>query len=84
MTDASPDGLAGDLQEHVYRIYANTSELDRERSRWVMNLEWLGECRKMPDVAGNPFYRPQPGIPEFLLGIPIEIRADGGAPHLER
>ncbi len=78
------DTLTGDLREHIFRTYANTPT-DELTSRWVMSLEWLNEVRKLDDSRGG-LHRPGPAIsaPEFLLGIPIEIREGGGPPHLER
>ena len=75
------DTLAGDLREYVYKAHADGP---RRNSRWVMNLEWLNELRRLDDSRGRLY---EPGLavsaPEFLLGIPIEVREDGGAPHLE-
>lgn len=78
---ADADSLAGDLKEHIFKTLANGPHQD---SHWVMNMEWLNELRKLED-HGGPLWRPSWTIsePQMLLGIPIEIRADGGVPHLE-
>ena len=73
--------LSGDLREHIYQTHANGPRRD---SRWVMNLEWFNEVRRIGDRQG-PLYHPGLTVsaPEYLLGIPIEVRDDGGVPHLE-
>jgi hypothetical protein len=82
---APPDTLSGDLREHIYRTYMDTSGPERHMSHWVMNLEWLNEVRRLDDPTGVLYH---PGLsasgPQMLIGLPIEIRDDGGPPHLER
>lgn len=52
--------------------------------QWVMNTEWLNECRKIDDRPSRFALHLLPtGVPETLLGLPIDIRDDGGMPHLE-
>jgi HK97 family phage major capsid protein len=77
------DSLAGDLRQHIYQAHADGP---RRKSRWVMNLEWFKELRRLDDSQGRVLYHPgvtEPFSPENLLGIPIVVREDGGAPHLE-
>ncbi len=80
------DDLPGDLREHIYRTWAATPAAEHKVSRWVMSLEWFTECRRLDGSSGRTLY--EPGIkvtgPEYLLGMPVEIREDGGVPHLER
>lgn len=59
-----------------------------ERGRgqcWVMNPEWLNEVRRVSDSGGRPLW--QPSIPlgslDALFGMPVVVKDDGGAPHLE-
>lgn len=76
------DSLAGDLRQHIYQAHAAGPRRD---SRWVMSAEWLNECRKLEDGSGHAVFQLRWTIdaPQTMLGIPIEIRADGGPPHLE-
>jgi hypothetical protein len=77
------DSLDGDLRTYLYRVYLETPH-DELSFHWVMSLEWLNECRRLDDSAGRLHV---PGLkvsgPEYLLGMPVEVRADGGVPHLE-
>ncbi len=80
------DTLSGDLYAHLLEsIYVHEPEA-RQGAHWVMNAEWLAESRKITDARGVPVWTPamSPGGPQILLGFPIEVRKDGGAPHLER
>jgi predicted phage gp36 major capsid-like protein len=74
--------LSGDLREHIYQSHANGP---RRNSRWVMSPEWLNETRRIDTAGGASFWAHLSGMsgPEYLLGIPVEVRADGGPPHLE-
>lgn len=65
------DTLSDALREHLYRTFGDTPAA--ERGHWVMNPEWLTECRRL--------WSPSAGT--ALLGLPIEISDDGGAPHIE-
>jgi HK97 family phage major capsid protein len=80
---------AGTLSSELYAylidaVYAHPADV-RRRSRWVMSTEWLLECRKMTDGRGRTLWEPSISVsgPELLLGYAIEVREDGGAPHLE-
>lgn len=79
------DDLPGDLREHIYRTWAATPAAAHKVSHWVMSLEWFNEVRRLDDSQGRSLYQPgmRVSAPEFLLGIPVEIRDDGGVPHLE-
>lgn len=79
------DTLSGDLYAYlVEAIYVHEPEA-RQGAHWVMNPEWLSECRQMTDGEGFPVWHPSMSLagPDVLLGFPIEVRKDGGAPHLE-
>ena len=58
---------------------------ERLGSHWVMNAEWLTELRGLLGPDGRPLWEPSASLsgPDILLGLPIEVREDGGAPHLE-
>jgi HK97 family phage major capsid protein len=91
MDDVVTDSLAGDLREHIYRqvletpLAAHGAVYDKLSFHWVMSLEWFKECRKLADAAGRALWEPGQRIsgPVYLLGMPVEIRDDGGVPHLE-
>ena len=69
------------LKQYIYETHANGPRRD---SRWVMSLEWLNELRRMEDAERVVWQPSQRNCdPETLLGIPIEIRKDAGAPRLE-
>ena len=76
------DSIAADLKQHIYRTYANGP---RRNSRWVMGPAWFNDLRRMEDAGDGVTYHPglRVGSPEMLLGIPVEVREDGGVPHLE-
>ncbi len=76
------DSLDGDLKRHIYQARADGPLYD---SHWVMNLEWFNEVRRLEDSAGRVLSEPGLTVsaPVFLLGIPVEVRDDGGVPHLE-
>jgi HK97 family phage major capsid protein len=79
------------LSEELYRslidsLYAVPPEQRRlPGMRWVMNDEWWHEVRRMSDSSGRPLFEPAllVGGPDLLLGKPVEVRPDGGVPHLE-
>lgn len=70
------------LHDHLFRELRETPFPERRHARWVMNQEWLDEITDM--VRAMP-YQPPPvfGEPVTLLGKPVDVRADGGVPHLE-
>jgi HK97 family phage major capsid protein len=76
--------LTSELRDYIYEAHAVMPAAQRQNARWVMNLEWFNEVRKLDDQRG-PVWRTGLGLamPETLLGLPFEIRDDGGAPHLE-
>ena len=79
--------LAEDVLYHVYFVHAETPAAERRRSRWVMSQEWLNEVRQADLASQRGMYWTGLGrdraAPEMLLGLPVEVREDGGVPHLE-
>lgn len=74
--------LTGALRSHLSQERASRRGV---KSRWVMSLEWFRECQQL-DAAppGRLWFPPLPADgPVTLLGLPVEIREDGGVPHLE-
>jgi hypothetical protein len=80
--------LSAELRTYLYdALSAHSVEFQRD-AHWVMSAEWFDECRRMTDSDGRPLWEPSmqrlyPEGPLLLFGILIEVRADGGAPHLE-
>ena len=69
--------LRPDLIRFILDAFYEIPPSRRWGYRWIMNQEWLDECRKIaepPRVAD---------IYLQLMGLPIEARPDGGVPHLE-
>ena len=73
--------IGADLAPHLHRALADA----QPGSRWVMNPEWRNECRRMDDTGTGPIWCPALSVtePDFLFGLPVEVRDDGGVPHLE-
>jgi hypothetical protein len=68
--------LTAELRDHLDRAMADGPR--GAGTRWVMSAEWLAEC-----LLIDPWSPLPTGRPETMLGIPIEVRDDGGVPHLE-
>jgi|HubBroStandDraft_2_1064218.scaffolds.fasta_scaffold05850_8 HK97 family phage major capsid protein len=85
MSIATADTLGADLFEHL--IFWVHEAPKAKRLQWVMNGEWLNECRRMTDGSGHPRNLMEPAFrldgPDYLLGVPVDVRDDGGVPHLE-
>ncbi len=62
--------IGEDLHRYLIDTYYSQPAVTRRVSHWVMNTEWYDECRKLGE-AGS-----------FLIGLPIEVRDDAGAPVL--
>jgi len=78
------DSLGADLRRHLVFMLQSVPLPERRTAHWVMSLEWLNEVRKLDDGHGFPFvppYRPGDG-PETVMGLPVEVRGDAGAPEL--
>ena len=50
--------------------------------RWMIGDVALGTIRKLADTTGQPLWQPslQQGVPDSLLGYPVEINPDMAAP----
>lgn len=70
------------LVEHLHFCLSATEPSERRHARWVMNSEWYTECLGMRDSGGRRLWAPEPPR-ELLFGLPVEVRDDGGVPHLE-
>ena len=59
-------------------------------TRWVMDLRWYKQVRAACQQAGAIYPNaddPDKWVPDpkdVLYGLPIDVREDGGEPHLER
>jgi hypothetical protein len=71
------------LRSHLYQERASGPR--GVESCWVMSFEWFKECRQLETESYGPLWDPSLAAtgPVTLLGIPVEIRKDGGVPHLE-
>jgi hypothetical protein len=78
MTDAE---MLRQLREQVHAGRDEVAPEMRRRSRWIMSPDWLDDIRALDD-GGNFWWEPSEG-PALLLGLPVEMRRQGGAPHLE-
>jgi HK97 family phage major capsid protein len=77
-------GFTDELRAYIFEANYLVPPAQRRTSHWVMNLEWFNEVRRLDDRSGPMFWAAfAVTAPETLLGLPIEIREDGGAPHLE-
>lgn len=52
---------------------------------WVMNAEWLQDCRQLTTVKGHPLWSPATNVldPDCLFGMRVVVTEEGGVPHLE-
>jgi hypothetical protein len=51
-------------------------------TRWVMNRDWYMRIRAMASERADPAkWMPDPR--DCLLGVPVAVTDDGGAPHIE-
>ncbi len=64
------------LRHYLINTYYNEPAEARRISHWVMNAEWYDECRKL-GPSGWPVLEPI-----TLVGLPVEVRDDAGAPVL--
>jgi len=83
--DLNAEPLGPDLLRYLLTILANMHPRERMGARWVMSPEWWLDCRNLADSSGHPVVLPPVRLndPECLLGLRVEIREDGGAPHLD-
>ena len=80
------DGLSGELFHYLLDALYCVPAPERRQSSWVMTAEWFDDVRKINGPDHKPLWEPSFMVtgPELLLGLPIVIREDGGAPHLEQ
>lgn len=54
------------------------------RQRWVMNLDWYKQVRREVAIPDDEPDEDKwvPGPDDSIFGYPIEVREDGGEPHL--
>jgi hypothetical protein len=77
------DTLDGDLRRFLLEEMYRHPPAARRGAHWVMNGEWALECRKLAGAPLALLPSMTPDGPEVLFGFPIEVRGDGGTPHLE-
>lgn len=85
--EASPDGdLYRALATACYAVHPMVRQ--DPQTRWVMDLGWYKRIRAIavrpgtdPDEDDPEKWKPDPE--DRLLGMRIDVQADGGAPHLE-
>jgi len=79
---AVPGTPVTDLEQHVYAasmgIHPGLRNFD---ARWVMSPWWLNWCRKLATDHGSAMQVAD--VQLQMIGIPVEVRASGGWPHLE-
>ena len=85
---ARPNREDAYLQELIAQAYAVADEwADRaHRARWVMDLSSYKHVRAACEVLTGRQTDPETWVPDpadMLAGIYIEVREDGGEPHLE-
>jgi hypothetical protein len=84
-------GVAEDPMRLCVQAYYAVDPVWRagSRVRWVMDLGWYKQIRAASeayldsDEKTDPdTWIPEPG--DLLMAIPVDVREDGGEPHLER
>ena len=77
----------------LYRLMVNEYgdadpfNLAARGDRWVMDLNGYRQVRaacRAADALVADDGLDEPGPHDQLFGVPVEVREDGGAPHLER
>jgi HK97 family phage major capsid protein len=79
------DSLGGDLRRHLAFMLRSVPLPERRTAHWVMSLEWLNEVRKLDCDDRSFTLLPPPPVgdgPETVMGLPVEVREDAGAPEL--
>ena len=69
------DDLSRDLYANLVNQFYDVPPARRERSCWVMNREWWGECARI----GN---WPESAPGTTMFGLPLFVTETGGFPHL--
>ena len=78
--DTLTSELYGYLMTHAAEHAAGIPDGETRICQWVMNREWHHEVRNLAVRLGG---LPVIGRSEYLMGLPIIVREDGGVPHLE-
>lgn len=81
----SAEPLGPDLYDYLVEALYAVPAPERRRSHWVMNREWELEVRTLAEFLDVSPRAPSMAAdaPDLLLGLPYEVREDGGVPHLE-
>jgi hypothetical protein len=79
---------AGDPIALCWRAYAAADpvQLAERHARWVMDLSHYKQIRAAYEARTGHQTDPETWVPDpgdLLLAIPIDVRTDGGEPHLE-
>jgi hypothetical protein len=77
-----------DLMELCTQAYYATGDWERQdsRTRWVMDLAWYKQVRAAAEATTGRQTDPDTWVPDpgdRLFGIAVNVREDGGEPHLE-
>ena len=72
--------LADALLESLFAAVDDAAPGDH----WVMDSGWMNDVRRLEGPCGEALLIPSPRFDGswFLLGRPVEVREDGGVPHL--
>lgn len=71
------------MEEALLRRLASLADGAVPGSRWVMGGTWRDSVRRLEGFCGEALLVPGRDGHEFLFGLQVEIREDGGVPHLE-
>ena len=76
-----------DLTDALLQACRETPDWDRvSRQHWVMDLSWYKRIRREFSIPDDPEPDEEKWAPDphdTLFGYPMEVREDGGKPHLE-
>lgn len=77
-----------DLYELAIREFGGSDylELNLRGARWVMDLDAYKQVRTAARAAGATYpddAGDDPSPEDRLFGLPVDVRDDGGAPHLD-
>lgn len=69
-----------ELYDRIVHAWYSVLPRHRQAAHWVMDVAWLARIKDMRDSKGGKLWA---GDASRLLGVPFEVRPDGGFPHLE-
>jgi HK97 family phage major capsid protein len=69
-----------ELYDRIVHAYYTVLPRHRVTAHWVMDAAWLARIKDMRDSKGEKLWAEGAS---YLLGVPFEVRSDGGFPHLE-